>query len=266
MATVFFGIYFAILGLAIGSFINVVAMRLPAHERLSGRSRCPKCRARIPWYHNVPVLSYLWLSGRCARCRKPISWQYPAVELTVAALYLLVAVKYAQVGGQPVDLSACTRSLLFAIRDGVFLAVLVVVFLIDLRHYLILDIITLPAAALALAANLWLGQSFWELAIGGILGAGFFGAQYVISSGRWIGDGDIRLGLLLGLMLGWPKLLVCLVFAYTLGAIVSLGLIVSGRRKFGSAVPFGTFLSAGGAFSLLYGDAVIRWYLRLLGF
>ena len=83
-----------VFGLAVGSFLNVLIVRLPASERITGRSRCPRCRKPIAWFHNVPVLSYLFLGGRCAHCKKRISWQYPAVELATALLFMLVAMKY----------------------------------------------------------------------------------------------------------------------------------------------------------------------------
>ena len=278
-----------VFGLAVGSFLNVLIVRLPASERITGRSRCPRCRKPIAWFHNVPVLSYLFLGGRCAHCKKRISWQYPAVELATALLFMLVAMKYfgqegldansiirnfppfdfffSKVGGTPPAAVAqfAIHQWLFIIRDLTFVAVLVAVFVIDLKYYLILDVIVLPAAVLAVIANLLLGRSWVNLAIGAILGTGFFLLQYWISRGRWIGDGDVRLGLLLGLMVGYPGILVALFFAYSVGAVVGVALLAARLKRFGSVLPFGTFLSAGGIFTLLYGEAVVRWYLGMLG-
>lgn len=256
-----------IFGLAVGSFLNVLIIRLPVGEKITGRSRCPRCRKPIAWFHNVPVLSYLVLAGRCAHCKKRISWMYPAVELATAMLFALVALKYFPVSGGAVTLLLGTSAhhwFLF-LRDLIFVAVLVAVFVIDLKYYLILDIIVLPAAGLAFVVNVAFGRSWVDLAIGAILGAGFFMAQYWISRGRWIGDGDVRLGLLLGVMAGYPGILITLFFAYTIGAVVGVALLVARLKRFGSVLPFGTFLSAGGIFTLLYGEAVVQWYLGLMG-
>lgn len=255
----------ALFGLAVGSFLNVVAVRLPAGQSLRGRSRCPHCRGMIRWYENIPVLSFVWLGGRCASCRRPISWQYPAVELATAVLYLLVALKYSAVGGFVIDAPSVIHNSLFILRDWFFIATLIIIFVIDLRHYLILDVVTVPAAVVALGVNLALGQAWAELVLGGILGAGFFALQYVLSRGRWIGDGDIRLGLLLGVMLGWPSVAVALFVAYGTGAIAGVTLLATGKKQLGAQLPFGTFLSLGGAVALLYGEALIKWYLELVG-
>ena len=250
------GALIALVGLSVGSFLNVLIARLPLGERLTGRSRCPHCRAQIVWWQNIPVFSYLFLLGKCARCRRRISWQYPAIEIATASLFLLAA--------QPL-LSRGVDALPVVLRDCVFIAVLLVVFAIDWRHYVILDIVTLPAAGLALAFNLFLGQPWEELLLGGILGAGFFSAQYVISRGRWIGDGDIRLGLLLGLLLGWPGLIVALMLSYFVGAAVGVALLAAGMKRLGSKLPLGTFLAAGGITALLYGEPIIAWYVRQIG-
>lgn len=256
----------AVLGLAVGSFLNVVIARLPAGERLTGRSRCPRCGHPIVWWQNIPLLSFFVLTRRCAACGKPISWQYPAVEAATAVLFALVAVKYAALMVIGQDQSFILPTLFLILRDWFFVSVLVVIFVIDLRHYLILDIVTLPAAAAAMGVNMLLGKSLAELVIGGILGVGFFAVQYALSRGRWIGDGDIRLGLLLGVMLGWSGLMVTLFLAYVVGALVGLLLIAAGAKKFGSRVPLGTFLAVGGIVALLYGEPVVRWYLMAVGY
>lgn len=247
----------AIIGLVVGSFLNVVIARLPAGERITGRSRCPRCHAKILWWHNIPIVSYLLLLGRCAHCRARIAWQYPAVELATAVLFVAVA--------WPLALRGDFGLLPMVLRNWAFIAVLVIVFTIDLRHYVILDVVTLPAAAAALAVNLWLGQPWEELLLGAILGVAFFLTQYLVSRGRWIGDGDIRLGLLLGVMLGWPGLMVALLLSYLVGAAVGVALVAAGKKQLGSTLPLGTFLAVGGVAALLYGEPMIAWYVQLIG-
>lgn len=244
-----------LLGLAVGSFLNVVIARLPAGKPLTGRSRCPRCRRTIAWFDNIPLVSFLLLGGRCRRCRQPISWQYPAVELATAALFVLAAAPHAAAGLGGYALAVLAR-------DLVAISVLVVVFVIDLRHFLIFDVVTLPAAALALAVNLALGVPWPSLLLGGILGAGFFLLQYLLSRGRWIGGGDIRLGLLMGVLLGWERLVAALFVAYAAGAVVGVGLLATGRKTPSSPVPFGTFLSVGTIAALLYGNELITWYWK----
>lgn len=249
----------AIFGLAVGSFLNVLIVRLPQGEGISGRSRCRRCGAVIPWYRNLPVVSFALQRGRCAACRGNISWQYPAVELITGGLFALVAARHL---GEPTALADVG----WLLRDLTFTSVLIVVFAIDLQHYLILDAVTIPGALFAISANLILGERFVDLALGGILGAGFFAAQYLVSRGRWIGDGDIRLGLMLGLMLGPGRLVVALLIAYLVGALVAIILLSLRRRRLGSRLPLGTFLALGGFAVLLYGDALLSWYLGWLGF
>lgn len=255
----------AMFGLAVGSFLNVLIARLPAGERITGRSRCPRCRAEIRWYDNVPLLSYLLLRGRCRQCGQPIAWHYPVVELATAVLFVLIAWQHLGPAGLGNDASAIIRQALFVIRNTVAVAALLVVFFIDLKHYVILDVVTLPAAAVVGLLNVALGVPFGSLALGGILGAGFFALQYVMSRGRWIGDGDIRLGLLLGVLLGWQQLLVSLALAYGSGAVAALGLVALGRKRWGSQIPFGTFLAVGGVVALLWGGPIVQWYRGLLG-
>lgn len=244
---------FFIIGVAIGSFLNVVIVRL--HQRKGftvGRSHCPKCRAIIAWYDNVPLLSYVLLAGKCRNCRKPISLQYPLVELATA---LLAAWSYVQFG--------LSMQLLVNL---VFIFVLEVIFVYDLRHQLIPDSLTIPAMIFAFIANILLGVSLWSLVMGAVIGGGFFALQYVVSKGKWIGDGDIRLGVVMGCMLGWQHVLVALFLAYLVGAVIGVTLIISRKAKMDQAVPFGPFLAGATIVALLYGRDLVNWYLNALYF
>jgi prepilin signal peptidase PulO-like enzyme (type II secretory pathway) len=245
-----------LLGLIIGSFLNVVIIRLREHCSILGRSFCINCKKFIKWYDNIPVLSFLLLKAKCRFCKTKISWQYPLVEMITGVLFLLVYFKYARFSDY--------LSLAYLFRDLIFIAVLIVIFVIDFRWYLILDIVTLPAIVFALGINLFLGISWLSLLVGGVLGGGFFLAQFLVSGGRWIGGGDIRLGVLMGVMLGWKLILVALFLAYFVGAIVGISLVIFKQKKFSSKIPFGTFLSAAAVVSLLYGEEILQWYLRIV--
>jgi prepilin signal peptidase PulO-like enzyme (type II secretory pathway) len=127
---------------------------------------------------------------------------------------------------------------------------------------LVLDKIVLPATLILFGINLFLGQNFWNLIIAGLVGAGFFFLQFIISRGKWIGGGDIRLGALLGFFFGWPQIAMTIFLAYIIGAIVSLILVVFGKKKMTSQIPLGPFLVIGALITLFYGQQIIGWYLK----
>jgi prepilin signal peptidase PulO-like enzyme (type II secretory pathway) len=273
MSSLFF-IFAFILGLLVGSFINCVVYRL--HQGvsfLSGRSFCPHCKKSIRWYDNIPLISYLLLHGHCRACQKKISPTYPLVELAGGVLFLLAALHI-----YPVLLAAGYKlplaTTLTIIRDWLFAGILLVIFLYDLKYYLVLDTVVLPAVALALVFNLviaalennslgFLISRFLNFSISALLAGGFFLFLFLISKGKWIGGGDIRLGLLLGMLLGWPDVLVALFLAYVSGALIGVFLIALKKKTMASAVPFGTFLTASAFIVLLWGPWLIEKYLSL---
>jgi leader peptidase (prepilin peptidase) / N-methyltransferase len=268
-------IFVFLFGTIIGSFLNCLIWRLHKEESLMGRSYCPKCKKQIAWYDNIPILSYLILFGKCRHCHKPISFQYPMVEFITGVLYVLAfyyifqsSIPFSQfqipnfsaLGG-----SAYGGQFPLIFRDFFIIAVMIVIFIIDLRWMLILDIVTLPACIVILITNLILGFSWQNLLISGIIGGSFFLLQFIVSNGKWIGGGDIRLGLLIGLIFGWPKVLAVIMLAYLLGTAVALPLIAIGKKHWGSKLPLGVFLSASSVLMLFYGDKILKWYLGFIG-
>ena len=246
-------IFIFIFGLLIGSFLNVIIFRLNQKKTfIFGRSACPNCKKEIFWQDNIPLVSFLILGGKCRHCKKSISLQYPIVELITAVIFSLFYF-YFGVGLQ---------LLIYLI----FSSFLVIIFVYDLKHYLILDKVTIPAMFFAFLASLYLGISFTSLILGAVVGACFFALQFFLSKGKWVGDGDIRLGALMGLMLGFKLVLVALFLSYILGATIGLILIFSNRKKMSSQVPFGPFLVAGTFIALLYGQQLLNWYLNLVYF
>jgi prepilin signal peptidase PulO-like enzyme (type II secretory pathway) len=233
----------------------------------------------IAWYDNIPVLSFILLGGKCRNCRKPISWQYPIVELVTGILFLLVFSNNFQFSifnfqtifnFQFSNFKFFTSNFLLLIsifRDWFIIAVMIVIFVIDLRWYLILDAVTMPAAAVIFFLNLALGMSWQNMLMSGIIGGSFFLIQFVISKGKWIGGGDIRLGFLMGLALGWPNVLTAIFLAYFIGSIFGIGLILSGEKKWKSKIPLGTFLAVATIITLLWGEKILGWYLsRIFNF
>jgi len=245
-------------GLIIGSFLNCLIWRLHKKEGLMNRSYCPKCKQQIAWYDNVPVLSFILLRGKCRQCGKAISWQYPIVELLAGILFVVSFT----INSNPAEFIDFTI-LIQILRDWFLISVMMVIFIYDLRWYLILDIVTLPACLIMLIFNLSLNFSLWNLLISGIIGSSFFLIQFVISDGKWIGGGDIRLGLLIGLSLGWPGVLVAIIISYFIGSIMGLSLIALGKKQWGSEVPLGIFLSVGTIISLFWQEQILNWYLNI---
>jgi prepilin signal peptidase PulO-like enzyme (type II secretory pathway) len=243
-----------ILGLVVGSFLNVLVLRLQKGESLTGRSRCPNCQRQLAWYHNIPVVSFVCLRGRCGFCRQPIAWQYPMVELAAGLLFGLGALKFG------------SADLLWLFTYFAVVAWSLALFVYDYKYQLLPDSLTLTGAVILGILNWWRGAPVTSLLLGAIVAAGFFAVQFWLSRGRWIGAGDIRLGIFMGLALGWPLTGVALVLAYWLGAAVGISLVLSGRRDFHSALPFGTFLTAATVVTFLWGNGLLDWYFKLLGF
>ncbi len=263
------------IGLIVGSFINSLVYRLHAKKSLFiKRSFCPKCKKSIKWYDNIPLVSFILLKGKCRFCKSHISLQYPLVELSTAVLFLLVFIY--QLAIVDFNIPALgTLDLLFIFRNWIFTAILMVIFIYDYKHYMILDKVSLPAIAVVFIFNLFIifyQQSFnfnlsdiWgpvsKLLLAALLAGGFFFLQFIISRGRWIGGGDIRLGILMGLMLGWPNVVVALVFGYIIGSLIGLSLIALKKKSMQSQLPLGTFMAVTTFIALLWGSQIVAWYL-----
>ena len=235
-------------GLAIGSFLNVVIVRVPEGRSLwHPRSACPGCGAQLAWHDNIPVLSFLWLRGRCRKCGMRISRRYPIVEGVTAATLAAAYLAFGPTGD--------------FIVAAVLLATLVVVTAIDLQHQLIPDVITLPGILVGLVANLAIGHVSWlDSVIGIVVGGGLFLVIILVSRGG-MGGGDMKLGAMLGAFLGWKALLLALFAAIVLGGVVGVAVLVSGLRGRKDPIPFGPFLAAGGAMALFWGERIIDWWL-----
>lgn len=228
---------------------------------LFGRSRCDHCHTQIRWYDNVPLISYLVLQARCRHCGQPISHFHPVLELC-AALSLLAA--YFQFGLSP----------LFYVV-GAFSLVMLLIFSYDLKHSLIPNVFVVPAIVAALvligiqfvlfyansidALTLWSPDPVQHL-IGGAVGGGFFLALSLLSRGTWVGGGDIKLGALIGLLLGWPYVIAAFILAYVIGTLYSVALLLSRQATLKSVIPFGPMLVTSFFLTAYYGDRLIKWY------
>ncbi len=254
-------------GACIGSFLNVVIWRLPQGLSLNGRSFCPNCKHGLVWYDLIPLLSIIWRKFKCGYCAKPISSRYFSIEAITGFLFALA---YYLVGTEN---ALAISQLLFY---WFVISIIVVVFVIDLEHYLILDKIILPASALLLLYHfvtdvllgnlqLSLGSNLISGLLASLVASGFFYVIWLISKGKWIGFGDVKYAIFMGLAVGFPNVLVALFSAFMIGSIVGVFLIIFGGKELSSKLPFGTFLSIGLLLALFWGQALVDTYLSLIG-
>jgi len=248
-------LFIFIFGLLVGSFLNCVIYRLEKEESfLFGRSYCPSCKKTLGAMDLIPVISFFALKGKCRYCKKKISWQYPLVELVTAFLFVFVFLYF--------GLGSNFLGFLFSL---IFFCFLIVVFVYDLKHFLIPDKIIFPAIFLALIYNLFdlkgLLFNFLPAAFGGFI---FFLIIFLISKGKWLGFGDVKLVFLLGLFLGFPNILVALFLSFTVGAIIGIGLIILKGKNLKSEVPFAPFLVLGSLIAFFWGEKILNWYLSFI--
>ena len=265
-----FYILFFIFGTIIGSFLNVVIARLKTKESiLKDRSHCPFCKKKLSWYELVPIASFLIQKGRCKKCKKKISWQYPLVELTTGLIFLLAIFNFSPYGGPAVGWQfPGIINILFLLIISSFL---IIIFVYDLKHYLVPDEIIYPAIVLTFIYFLFRIWNFgnwnlfviWNLLFGALLGGAFFLIIVLVSRGRWMGMGDVKIGVLMGLLLGLPQVFVAIFLAFLIGAFISIILLLLKKKKLKSEIPFAPFLVGATFVVFLWGDILIKWYLNL---
>jgi prepilin signal peptidase PulO-like enzyme (type II secretory pathway) len=288
MITIYLFFFIFVFGLVIGSFLNALIWRMHVKKNIIERSCCPKCKHILGIKDLIPLFSFFWQKGKCRYCQKKISWQYPIVELVTGIFFIFVFLinfktvslgefqnfqwiqqvhyNFSVLNFQTIfnGFNIFTTNFQFSIltlRDLFFVSVLVIIFVYDLKYGFILDKVTLPAILVGLILNLILGITWQNLILAAGIGGGFFLVQFLISKGRWIGGGDIRMGALMGVFLGWPQILVALFFSYILGAIIGVGLIFLKKKTWKSEIPFGVFLAIGAIISLFFGEQIITSYL-----
>ena len=245
-----------LMGLCIGSFLNVCIYRLPESKSIvHPRSMCPNCDTLIPFYDNIPLFSYLWLKGQCRRCKVKISMRYPMVEL----LGGLVAL------GTYLRFGLTIETLIYY----VFIAALLVVTFIDLDHRIIPDVITLPGIPICFAASFALPAITYKDALLGILvgGGSLFLVAWVytlLTKKEGMGGGDIKLLAMMGAIVGWQGVLFTIFVASLVGTLAGFAVMLQSRKGMKLAVPFGPFLSIGSITYIFFGTELVTWYLNLL--
>ena len=251
-------IFFFLFGLAIGSFLNCVIYRLEKKESIIKiRSHCPHCKKTLSWFELIPVMSFILQKGRCRKCHKKISWQYSLVELAAGILFALCAWYF-------------YPNILFSIFYFLFSSFLIVVFVYDLKHYIIPNEVIYPAILVAgiwyLVFGILIRDTRYEIQapiLAAIIAGLFFLVIILMSRGKWMGIGDFKLAIFMGLILGWPNILVALFLAFLIGAFVSIILVIFKKKNLKSQIPFGPFLAGAAIIAMLWGNILLSWYLNL---
>lgn len=252
---ILWGLLVFILGLCLGSFANVIILRLPKGESIvRPRSHCPKCQAPVRFYDNIPVLSYFFLRGKCRNCRASISWRYPLVELITGLLFVAIFLK--------VGVSWTLVEYLWLAFAGVVVSV------IDLDHRILPDVFTLSGVCIGLiGAAINPERSFYDSLFGVLAGGGFlFLVAYVYEAIRGeegMGGGDIKLLAWIGAVLGWQAIIFTILISSITGSLA--GLIVAAIQKSGmkTAIPFGPFLFLAAILYVFVGPDLMRVYLSV---
>jgi leader peptidase (prepilin peptidase)/N-methyltransferase len=246
------GALVTLLGLMLGSFMNVCIYRLPRGlSPVRPRSGCPSCGHMLAWYENLPVISYLVLRGRCRACRAPISLMYPIIEFLTGAVFLAAYVWY---GPGPVLLVRL-----------VFAWAMIALFVIDLQHQILPNVITIPGIIVGVLANVLAGPGWVASLIGAAVGAGSLFAiaeiYYRVRHEEGLGMGDVKMLGMIGAFLGWKLVLVTLVISSFLGSIVGVVVLIAKKESLKYALPYGTFLAIAAIIAAVGGDGILDWYL-----
>lgn len=275
-----------VFGACVGSFLNVCIYRIPLDlSVVTPRSHCMSCGKLIPWYHNIPVLSYFICRGKCFNCKEPFSFRYAFVELLTALFFVLVVAAYPPIGGHTIlGMTQISFPALVPIY-WIFLSGLIVATFVDFDHYIIPDSVSIGGSIVGIIFSFMVpelhGQSiWWQGGLYGILGfvAGFVPLQLLRLGFTWyfrkrgrieqdeyaMGFGDIKLMGAVGAFLGYQAAGFTILAGAFLGTVLAFPLLLCGKRKLLDKIPFGPYLSLGAIIYLFWGEAIVGAYLRLL--
>ncbi len=257
---IFFYIIVILFGLSVGSFLNVVILRFDELKSiLTTRSHCPSCKKELSWYELVPFFSYIILAGRCLACKKGISFQYPLVEVFTALIFVLI---YMYSG---ISFASLILAVIFSL--------LIVISVYDIIHSEIPDILSYLVVILgliwtvyylSLTNSLSSFSAFLPYIYAIAIGGGFFGFLVLISRQKWMGAGDIILGVFMGIFLGLQGIIIALFLSFILGAIFSLILISFKKKTLKDALPFGPFLALATIITFFFGEQLLIYYWNIL--
>jgi len=242
-------IFFFIFALILGSFLNVVIFRIDDLKSiLNSRSHCQNCKKILKWYDLVPFISFVLLRAKCRYCGKPISWQYALVELGTALVYAILYLAF--------GLSLAT---FFYI---IIFSLLVVVFVYDLKTQMTPEAFVWAALTVSILGGWYFGDfGFLNMLYGGLIGGGVLAFLVLVSKEKWMGSGDIKIGLILGFLTGFPVAIFGIFAAFLLGSVAGLIYMKVANKTMKDALPFAPFLITATFISIIFGNLVINWYL-----
>ncbi len=289
---IFLFLFIFLFGLCIGSFLNCVIYRLsiseacedgPRSPRASrtqsqnrkfttGRSYCPYCKHILGYKDLIPVLSYIFLKGKCRYCGKQISLQYPLVEIATASLFLLIFNFLAF--GEEIFSKAEYFQFLNLFYYLLIACFLIIIFVYDFKYYIIPDKVIYPAIVISFIYffitnynflfDSQIISKFINFIFPAMLASGFFLLIVFVSRGLWMGMGDVKFVFLMGLILGYPNILLGLFLSFSIGAIIGMILILYKKKTLKSELPFAPFLILGTFFAFFWGEKIINWYVDLI--
>lgn len=289
MSYLFYFILF-IFGLAIGSFLNVASLRFKPEnqvfdlKKINGRSACPHCQKTLCWYELIPLVSFFIQSGKCRSCGHKLSWQYPTVELLSGLIFAAVPFSIHYQSSLPDYYRLGSWSIWI-----LALLVLLLISIIDFRHFLIPDELTWLLVFFGLAlvilqsqihslifynqsflrhyalllgwpGNIWLNHLFAALT-----SSVFFGLMFFFGKGKILGGGDVKLGFALGWLLGWPDIIVALALSFMIGGATGFVLMINRKKTMKDFLPLAPFLAIGFALTVFFGYQIINGYFSLMG-
>ena len=251
-------VIFAVLGLAVGSFLNVCIDRLPQNKSIAfPPSHCEACQHKLAAKDLIPVFSYLKLRGRCRYCQASVPRRLFWVELATGLIFALLYWHY--------GLSPALGIMIF------YACLFIIIFVIDLEHGLILNKVVYPSLVVALLLALlprpwltqWIVTGIANAAIGGAIGFALFLLIAIVSRGG-MGWGDVKLAALIGLAAGFPLVFLAIIMAAILGGIVAVAMVIAKKKQRRQTIPFGPFLAVAAMITLLWGSNILTWYLGLM--
>ncbi|MCL5019489.1 MAG: prepilin peptidase [Patescibacteria group bacterium] len=250
-----------IIGVFVGSFLNVVVDRLKSGETIiKGRSRCEFCKKELAWFDLIPLFSFIFLKGKCRYCHKKLSLYYPIIELSTGALSAFTYLWISQTYHLPFTIYHLAYYL-------IIISAFIIIFFEDLKFGIIPDKVVFPAIVVTFFYSLIFNpQSLIINLFSATLTFAFFLILFLITKGKGMGFGDVKLSLLLGLVLGFPKIIPSLYLAFLTGAIIGIILIIWRKKKsLKDTIPFGPFLIIGALAGLFWGQQIYAYFLSLLG-
>lgn len=269
----FLYLFIFLLGLCVGSFLNVLILRLPRGRKAKGRSYCPKCKKKLKWYELIPLFSFVFLRGKCSYCKKPISFQYPLIEVLTGLFFTLTALQIIKTSGV-LNFNTIIEILFWFF----FIGVLIVIFSTDFKFFIVPDKVIYPAIFVAFLYQVFkfFSLSNWKPSFTfktlnpiftsvftGAISALFFFSLILLTKGKGMGLGDVKIAAFMGILLSFPNIFVALFLAFFSGSVIGLILIILKKKKLKSEVPFGCFLAPATFIAFFWGANLITFYYNL---